>query len=30
MVLEEPGGGEMQSHVRETYCDMWDELGYFY
>jgi len=31
VVLDEPGGGETQSHVRDTFCDMWDdELGYFY
>lgn len=30
LVLDEPGGGETEAHVRASYCNMWDELGYFY
>jgi len=29
LVLEEPGY-EVQHHVREKYCDVWDRLGYYY
>lgn len=29
VVLEEPNSS-VESHVRTTYCDMWDRLGYFY
>eukprot|EP01040_Poterioochromonas_malhamensis_P010278 gene10278-11180_t len=30
IVLDEPDNQSLQSHVRTTYCNMWDELGYFY
>lgn len=29
IVLDEPDY-ELNSHVRTSYCDMWDRLGYFY
>ena len=29
VVLEEPGG-EKQDHVRESFCNLWDKLGYYY
>jgi len=29
VVLDEPDS-DVQSHVRTTYCDLWDQLGYFY
>lgn len=29
LVLDEPGY-EVQRHVREKYCDLWDKLGYYY
>jgi acetylcholinesterase/cholinesterase len=29
LVLDEPGF-EVQRHVREKYCDLWDRLGYYY
>lgn len=29
LVLDEPDYS-IQSHVRTTYCDLWDKLGYFY
>ena len=29
LVLEEPGM-EVQSYVRDSFCDMWDQLGYIY
>mmetsp|Transcript_261 Transcript_261/g.472 ORF Transcript_261/g.472 Transcript_261/m.472 type:complete len:535 (-) Transcript_261:205-1809(-) len=29
LVMEEPGSAVM-AHQRETYCDMWDKMGYFY
>ena len=29
IILDEPGM-TVQDHVRDVYCDLWDELGYFY
>lgn len=29
VVLDEPGS-ENQYHVRDSYCDLWDRIGYFY
>ncbi len=29
VVLEEPNG-QVQDHVRDSYCNLWDKLGYFY
>jgi acetylcholinesterase/cholinesterase len=30
IILDEPDNQNLDSHVRTKYCDLWDELGYFY
>lgn len=30
IVLDEPDNKSLQTHVRASYCDVWDKLGYFY